>query len=278
MEFAAASADFRRQGFCVVRSLLADDAPRLSSLVREYIARVVPSKSPECVFYDVADDPSSLKFIKSPGFREDGPGIEDGEAAAFLAQLDDNPRLLRLAEAVLGEAVAERPALGRGEFFAKAPGGVSRPTPPHQDNWYFGLSPPNVVTFWIAIDPIDESTGCLRYMPQDLASGRHANGQVGLLPHAPSSIGGFSQHIPQFGEADSALMQPQVLRPGDVIAHHGLTIHRADANTSADRARRAFGCVYRGVSCKVDQAAHDAYLQSLKDQALPGSVRGDCET
>lgn len=139
------------------------------------------------------------------------------------------------------------------------------------DNWYFNFSPPNVVTFWIAVDPIDEGNGCLRYMKQDLASGVHANGQCGMMPHSPSSVRGFSQHIPNLSEDDAKLMLPQRLHPGDLIAHHGLTIHRAEANSSLGRLRRAYGCVYRGASCVVDSAAHDAYIQSIEAQGLPGS-------
>ena len=39
------------------------------------------------------------------------------------------------------------------------------------------------------------------------------------------------------------MMDAIVLQPGDLVAHHGETIHRADANASSDRQRRALGTV-----------------------------------
>ena len=104
-------------------------------------------------------------------------------------------------------------------------------------------------------------------MPQDLRSQRHANGSAGLLPHEPSAVKGFSQRLREFTAADDALMQPQTLEPGDLIAHHGLTIHRADKNDSEHSSRRAIGFVYKGSSCSVNEAAHDSYLESYRRQS-----------
>jgi len=48
---------------------------------------------------------------------------------------------------------------------------------PHQDNYYFGVTPPErVVTGWIALDDADTENGCLYYL-----SGSH---RLGLLEHA----------------------------------------------------------------------------------------------
>ncbi|MCE9527171.1 MAG: phytanoyl-CoA dioxygenase family protein, partial [Planctomycetales bacterium] len=56
------------------------------------------------------------------------------------------------------------------------------------------------------------------------------------------------------------------LQPGDVVAHHGNTIHRAEANTSANRNRRAFAMVLKGVSCRRDEEAFSRYEAALKQQ------------
>ena len=56
------------------------------------------------------------------------------------------------------------------------------------------------------------------------------------------------------------------LQPGDAVAHHGMTIHRADANMSATRQRRSFAMAFKGVSCQRDEAAFDRYLQSAREQ------------
>jgi len=279
MDFSAAAASFSEHGFVVVRGLFDEaEAEALETHVIGYFAEAVPSRGAESVFYDVEGDASSLKYINHPGHREaEGGGLEGGEAAAYLGNLDEEPRMLALAQALLGledGELAPRGERGRGEFFAKAPG-VSKPTPPHQDNFYFSWKPASVVTFWLAVDPIDEENGCLRYMSQEIASGKHANGKQGLLPHHASHVKGFSQRLQEFSDADAALMQPQVLRPGDLVAHHGLTIHRADANTSHEsaggaRPRRAFGCVYHAAECVVDEEGRANYVRSMSEQGLPG--------
>jgi phytanoyl-CoA hydroxylase len=50
------------------------------------------------------------------------------------------------------------------------------------------------------------------------------------------------------------------------VCHHGETIHRADPNRSATRHRRAFAMVFRGVSCRRDEAAFARYTAALKKQ------------
>ena len=47
------------------------------------------------------------------------------------------------------------------------------PTPPHQDNYYFCLKPPDVVTLWVALDPVDEDL--LRTLDAYLDTGLRRN-------------------------------------------------------------------------------------------------------
>lgn len=110
----------------------------------------------------------------------------------------------------------------------------------------------------MALDPVDEENGCLRYV-----RGSHLKG---VRPHNRSNILGFSQGISDYGETDREQETPILLQPGDVVAHHGNTIHRADANRSSVRNRRAFAMVFRGVSCRRDETAFARYEQAVKQQ------------
>ena len=158
-----------------------------------------------------------------------------------------------LAEALVGEsAVCESP-----EWFNKPPG-VDHPTPPHQDNYYFNLQPPNVVSIWLALDTVDDENGCLRYLP-----GSHRRG---FRPHGQSNVLGFSQGITDFGPDDATAEVKIHLAPGDAVAHHGMTIHRAEPNRSAARNRRAFAMVFKGLSCRRDEAGFARYQESAKKQ------------
>jgi phytanoyl-CoA hydroxylase len=164
-----------------------------------------------------------------------------------------NRRWTQLAAALVGEPVEGM----EPEWFNKPPG-AAHPTPPHQDNFYFCLSPPHVVSLWLALDPVDEDNGCLRYVP-----GSHHRG---LRPHRPTSILGFSQGVADYGPEDERQERPVFLQPGDLLVHHGETIHRADPNRTADRHRRAFAMVYRGVSCRRDPRAYEHYEQAMREQ------------
>jgi len=105
---------------------------------------------------------------------------------------------------------------------------------------------------------VDDENGCLRYLP-----GSH---QQGFRPHARSRVLGFSQGISDFGPPDLAAETKIHLSPGDVVAHHGMTIHRAEPNRSPTRNRRAFAMVFKGVSCRRDEAGFARYQESAKQQ------------
>jgi phytanoyl-CoA hydroxylase len=171
----------------------------------------------------------------------------------FFESYRQHPRWVAVAKTLLGEpAVAEQP-----EWFNKPPG-THHVTPPLQDNYYFCLTPPNVLTIWLALDDVDAENGCLRYL-----SSSHARG---FRTHARSSILGFSQGITDYTPDDFAREITVPLRSGDAVAHYGMTIHRADANLSATRHRRSFAMVFKGVSCRRGEAAYKMYLASSREQ------------
>jgi ectoine hydroxylase-related dioxygenase (phytanoyl-CoA dioxygenase family) len=111
----------------------------------------------------------------------------------------------------------------------------------------------------MALDDVDRHNGALSYIP--------GSQREGLRPHQASGVLGFSQSIPDYSEADRAREQLlEGLRPGDCICHHGETIHRAGANTTKDKDRRAFACVYKGESSRTNSQLHEAYMASLREQ------------
>jgi phytanoyl-CoA hydroxylase len=63
------------------------------------------------------------------------------------------------------------------------------------------------------------------------------------------------------------------MQPGDLIVHHGMTVHRADANMSATRHRRSFAMVFKGVSCQRDEEAYDRYRQAATEQHREQGLR-----
>lgn len=234
--------DFDRNGFVVVREFLpSDEFHELTNELDRYIRDVVPSLPDRSAFYHDRSDPKSLKQLQHMGVDP------------FFEQYRRHPRWTSLAELLNGEPSAAM----EPEWFNKPPG-TDHVTPPHQDNFYFCLRPANVVTLWLALDPVSEANGCLQYV-----SGSHLRG---IRPHNPTNVLGFSQGISDYNANDEAAETTTRLEPGDLIAHHGNTIHRADSNRSDSRNRRAFAMVLRGESCQRDEAAYARYLAAVKSQ------------
>ncbi len=231
---------FEQNGFVAVPGFL--DPSEVATCNRElerFIAEVVPSLPPEHAFYEDRDAPSTLKQLQS--LHEHDPW--------FAELMNGKPRAL--AEQLLGSEVTAE----NMQFFNKPPG-IGQLTPPHQDAYYFKLDPPDALTMWMALEEVDEENGCVRYV-----RGSHLKG---LRPHGPTGTLGFSQGMTDFGTAeDDAEEQVMPASPGDLLAHHALTIHRADGNSSSTRSRRALGFIFYSVNAKQDDTAREAYHRQL---------------
>jgi phytanoyl-CoA hydroxylase len=242
MEWEHCKSQYDEQGFVVIRQFLpTDEFELLERELARYVREVVPTLPDAQAFYEDKSRPETLKQMQHMSLDP------------FFEVYRRHPRWVALARALVGEDVE---AMGP-EWFNKPPG-LSSPTPAHQDNYYFCLSPPNVITIWLALDSVDDGNGCLRYV-----RGSHRRG---IRPHNRSNVLGFSQGIMDYGSSDTADEVPVHLEPGDAVAHHGNTIHRADANTSADRNRRAFAMVFKGHSCRRDELAFQRYREALQSQ------------
>ncbi len=242
MSYQAAKQDFDRDGFAIVRQFLTPaEFSELSGELERYIRDVVPGLSDADAFYQVRERPETLKQLQHM------------QGDPFFLSYTRHPKWQDLASTLVGETAAcESP-----EWFNK-PAGVEHPTPPHQDNYYFNLQPSNVVTIWLALDHVDDENGCLRYLP-----GSHLRG---FRPHGRSNVLGFSQGITDYGAEDFSTERKIHLQPGDAVAHHGMTVHRAEPNRSADRNRRAFAMVYKGISCRRDEESFARYQAAAKQQ------------
>jgi phytanoyl-CoA hydroxylase len=242
MDFAALKTAYDTDGVVVIRGFLpTDELNRLKDNLDRYIREVVPHLPDGDAFYDDKSRPETLKQLNR--IQQD----------PFFADYLKHPLWMQAATSLLGE-----PAWVHGAEWFNKPPNTQHPTPPHQDNYYFCLTPPKVLTMWLALDPVDEENGCLRYI-----KGSHL---AGIRPHNRTKTLGFSQGISDYSDVDRARETPVPAEPGDVLIHHGNTIHRADANRSTTRHRRSFGMVFQAHSCVRDEAAFQRYTESSKAQ------------
>ena len=247
MSQAECKSTFDRDGYTLIRQFLDDnEISELTQHLDRYIREVVPGLPATHAFYQDPRHPETLKQLQ---FMEQDP---------FFKEYPRREKWMDLAQTLVGEPV--NPSV---EWFNKPPR-THHVTPPHQDNYYFCMVPPHVVTLWLALDPVDDQNGCLSYV-----KGSHLQG---IRPHNSTKIIGFSQGITDYGEQDRSREVAIHLSPGDLAAHHGNMIHSANANRSSSRHRRAFALVYKGESCRLDQEASRRYRTALQAQHQQAQV------
>ncbi len=235
---------FDSDGYLFIPAFFSDEEMRqIKSKLEHVIKNVVPAMSPADRFFEDADDPTTLKQMQNLSFYE-----------PYFDNLLKESKLADLATVVLGEQV-----VGKNVEYFNKPAGIGKPTPPHQDGYYFMLNPSVAVTMWLALEDVDHENGYLHYI-----KGSHRNG---MRPHGRTSTLGFSQGITDFGKAsDLSNDIPIPARAGDLLLHHSLTIHYAGGNYSASRTRRAMGFIYFGTSAVEDIEAKKAYQKLLADE------------
>ena len=229
-----------RQGYVFIPQFLnTDEVEELRREIERYIEDVVPQIPSRDVYFEVKDQPETIKQL-----------IRMSQYDSYFEKLIFNDRFVKLAELLLGCTV-----IGKNMQWFNKPTGVSRATPPHQDGYYFMLEPNEAVTMWLALDEVTEENGCVRYV-----SGSHLRG---MRAHERTDTLGFSQGIPDYGVEDRKKEVAVPARPGDLLVHHSLMIHRAEANMS-DRKRRALGLVYYSSNAKEDAERVRNYMRTLE--------------
>ncbi|MDC0311740.1 phytanoyl-CoA dioxygenase family protein [bacterium] len=234
--------DFNAAGYISIPDFFnSDEVAQLNENRERFIRDVVPTMSKKEVYYDDKSDGSTLKQLQNM----------DSLDAYFGKLMAPDSKLTALAEACLGEKVVPKNL----QYFNKSPK-VSTPTPPHQDGYYFHLSPNHAITLWIALEDVAPEQGCLNYV-----EGSH---QFGTRAHGDSETLGFSQSILDFGIPNDLKNARKIpCKAGHLIAHHSRTIHWADGNVSGNKTRQALGAVFFAESCREDTRAKAAYQAHL---------------
>jgi non-heme Fe2+,alpha-ketoglutarate-dependent halogenase len=141
----------------------------------------------------------------------------------WIADLAHDPRILDPIEALIGPDIM----IYTSTFFIKDPGSPAI-TAWHQDSTYYGLTPPEEVTVWIALTNASEEAGCLEALT--------FNGRPSQMRHAvhvvEHSVNRAAQSITDNLKVDGTLMP---LEAGQFSMHHGLCLHRSAPNRSSER-------------------------------------------
>lgn len=167
----------------------------------------------------------------------------------YFRALAERPKITRL----VSKLVHGEPTLIAVETFNKA-ASVGSGVPYHQDNAYFCQSPPDVLTMWIAIDPVSVENGPVYYV-----EGSH---KLGMLPTKPSGTAGNSIGLVEEPSIPKSKQFCCTLDPGDAAIHHCQTIHHSDPNRT-DQPRLGLLLVFRGAHTQRDDTLHASYTTAV---------------
>lgn len=99
----------------------------------------------------------------------------------------------------------------------------------HQDLRYWGLSGDAEVSVWVALGPVNEANGCMRFVP-----GSH---QLDLVTHRDTHD--QNNFLTRGQEAEVAIDEEKTvmveLEPGEASLHHGRLLHASGPNGSDER-------------------------------------------
>ena len=224
---AAEIADYRRDGIACLRgaipaawiAALARGVERNMAAPGPCAKRYTPEGKPGLFFGDYCNWPRIAEFrdffMQSP-------------AAAIAGRLMDANKVNLFHEHVL----------------VKEPG-TEEPTPWHHDQPYYFVDGDQICSLWIPLDPVARET-CPRYV-----AGSHRWGKW----YVPARFADGKDHpnkeakfesVPDIDAApDKYRILSWELAPGDCLAFHGLTVHGAPPNRSANR-RRGFAARFTG--------------------------------
>jgi ectoine hydroxylase-related dioxygenase (phytanoyl-CoA dioxygenase family) len=219
VDLAAAAEDYRRDGAVVLRGLF--DADLLAVLARG-VDRNLAEPGPLCI---ATGEPGRGRFVED--FRN-WDRIPEYEAFVRASPLG------AVAAALTGSAEVR---LFHDHLLVKE-AGTPTPTPLHQDQPYYCIDGRRNVSFWVPLDPVPrESTLELVagshaagtwYLPRSFVEGTAMVFDEGTLVEVPD-VAADPDRFPIVGWA---------VEPGDAVAFHMLTLHRAAGSAAL---RRVFG-------------------------------------
>jgi ectoine hydroxylase-related dioxygenase (phytanoyl-CoA dioxygenase family) len=213
---------FRRDGFVLVPGLIGRGELERFGAVIDAVVRARTARDRRRLEEKSRYEQSFLQCIN---LWEDAPEMRG---------LTFHPRVCEAAAALLG---VPRIRLWHDQALYKEPGG--RETDAHQDQPYWPINEADTLTAWIPLVDVDESLGCMGYVP-----GSHT---VGLRRFVNIFVGEMEDVLarPELGGVKPVFVPAE---RGDVLFHHGLTVHLAHANRSSQM-RRVHTAIYFRDGC-----------------------------
>lgn len=168
-----------------------------------------------------------------------------------LNKVSKNKKLINIVEYILDGQITAR----NFEFFLK-PKNTGKPSPVHQDNFYWNIKNKKALNVWIACTNSSKKNGGVFYFEK--------SHNIGLIDHELSYAAGSSQKVPdKIVKSFSYKKSYPNLKPGDCIIHHCEVAHGSEKNSSKlDRIGLVIS--YKKKGARVDKNGWDRYQAQLK--------------
>ncbi|MDH3680070.1 MAG: phytanoyl-CoA dioxygenase family protein [Acidimicrobiia bacterium] len=245
----------RRDGAVPLRGVVGDD---WLAVLADGIERDIENPGPW--FHGYVPDNGLGRFHGNVRIWETDP-----ELGRFCAE---GP-LPALAAQVFGSAKVN---LFYDQLFVKEPGTENR-TRWHNDLPYWPVRGSQILSFWVALDPVTLDSGALEFI-----RGSH----LWNIWYQPETFGkttghGAYERNPDYVEIpdieatrDDYEIITWDLEPGDVYAFHAMTVHGAGGNHRSDVRRRGYTIRYTG-----DDAVYDTRVGTNKNLRSDVHADGD---
>ncbi|MBX9846483.1 MAG: phytanoyl-CoA dioxygenase family protein [Xanthobacteraceae bacterium] len=164
---------------------------------------------------------------------------------------------------------SEKAYLAVDALFVKEPNTPNH-VPWHHDQPYLWMDGKQVCSFWIPLDDVTIESGAVEWIKGSHKWGRWFKPK-GFEPGKYDDYPDVFEEIPDF---ESERAQHDIVhfdtKPGDVIAHHLLTLHHSPGNSLSNRRRRAIAIRYAG-----DDVTYAKRVMGPQPPRDPGLKTGD---
>jgi ectoine hydroxylase-related dioxygenase (phytanoyl-CoA dioxygenase family) len=239
-------AEFQRDGFILLRNVL---DPGVVETYRQAIRSVVEDVAKKRDTQGRISDYSAMFTQVTNVWR-----LAEGAREFVFAE-----RFARIAADLMG---VKGVRLYHDQALVKEPGG--KPTPWHQDQYYWPLDTDHTVTMWMPLVDVEPKMGTMTFVP-----GSHRDTSFNRMEISEASQQYFEEILRQRG----VIVPSFALKAGDATFHTGWTLHSAHKNTS-DRRREVMTIIYYADGARV-VAPDNEHRKVDLEVFIPGRKPGE---
>lgn len=240
------AAEFRRNGFVLLRNIL--DRATVDRYRKAILAVVTEVMNARDTQGRISDYSAMFTQVTNAWKHSDA-----------VKEFVHSPRLAQIAADLMGVSGVR---LYHDQALIKEPGG--KPTPWHQDQYYWPLDTEHTITMWMPLVDVTPQMGTMTFVP-----GSHRDTTFKRMEISDASQTYFEEYV----QAKGVNVPSFSLTAGDATFHSGWTLHSAHRNTS-DRRREVMTIIYYADGTRILEPDNEHRTVDL-EVFHPGQKPGD---